>query len=339
MNISQKLHRKWKRKPVGMVRHGVQFAFLFFLIYVGIEFYRFVLHFETYGATPFVERPSAVEAFLPISALVATKVWVLLGEFDLIHPAGLLLFVFFIGSGLLFRRLFCSWVCPVGTVSEWVGIVGKKIFKKNVDLPRWITWLLYPLKYLLLAFFVKIIIFDMPVEAARAFLYSPYNMISDVKMLGFFLDMSAFTFKVLVVLFLLSLVFKNFWCRFLCPYGAFIGLTSLVNITKIRRNEKSCIDCQACTRVCPSRIKVSEKTSVLTPECTSCLQCVEACPVKDTLTVNVGPKKVNKWVPPAAFFSLFFIMVITAKLTGNWETILTYEDFQYLIPWHHYIGH
>ena len=138
--------------------------------FVGVQFYLFTLHFDSHGATPYVERPPAVEGFLPISALVGLKVWTLLGEFDPIHPAGLLLFTFIIASGLFFRRLFCSWMCPVGTVSEWVGIMGKKVFKKNVDLPRWMTWILTPMKYLLLAFFIKIVIFDMPVDAARAFL-------------------------------------------------------------------------------------------------------------------------------------------------------------------------
>lgn len=342
MDVRQRynrFYRQIKKSPVTFIRHIVQTLFLLFLVYVGIVFYQFYLHFASLGATPYVERPPAVEGFLPISALVALKVWVTSGEFDFIHPAGLLLFTFFIGSGLLFRRLFCSWICPVGTVSEWVGILGRKLTKKDIDLPKWITWLLFPIKYLLLAFFVKVVIFDMPVEAAKAFLQSPYNMISDVKMLGFFLDISSFTLKVIIVLFLLSLVFRNFWCRFLCPYGALIGLGSLLGITRIERNEDTCIDCKQCTRVCPQRIKVSEKRAVLTPECTACMRCIEACPIKDTLTVKSGPKRLNKWLLPSVFFSLFFITVITAKLTGNWDTALTYEHFKILIPWADYIGH
>lgn len=339
MDVRKKYIRKFKRKPLGYVRQAVQLGFLLFILYVGIQFLRFYLHFSSFGAMPYVERPSAVEGFLPISALVAFKVWVTTGEFDIIHPAGLLLFTFIISSGFLFRRFFCSWMCPVGTVSEWVGSIGKKIFKKNFQMPKWISWFLYPIKYLLLAFFAGMVIFTMPVEVAQAFLFSPYNQISDVKMLGFFLDLSNFTLTVLILLVFLSLFFKNFWCRYLCPYGALIGLTSLFNVTKVSRNEDTCISCNQCTRVCPSRIKVAEKKAVLTPECTACMQCIEACPVKDTLTMKVGPKKVNKWVLPASFFSLFFIMFITAKLTGHWDTVLTYENFQYLIPWSDYIGH
>lgn len=337
--MKTKLYRQFKRKPLSIVRHIVQILFLLFILYVGFRFYQFYNHFASFGTEPYAKRPGSVEGFLPISALVALKVWITTGEFDYVHPAGLLLLTFFIGSGFLFRRSFCSWMCPVGTVSEWIGIWGNKLFKKNIDLPNWVTWLLYPLKYLLLGFFLKIILFDMPVAAAKDFLMSPYNAISDVKMLQFFLDISQFTLKLLIILFVLSIFFKNFWCRFLCPYGALIGLGSILGITKINRNEETCIDCKQCTRVCPQRIKVSEKKSVVTPECTACMQCVEACPVKNTLMMKAGPRKVNKWVIPIAFFSLFFIMVFTAKLTGHWDTSLTYEDFKALIPWANYIGH
>jgi polyferredoxin len=331
--------RQIKRRPVEMARKTVQLLFLFFMLFVGVRFYQFYMHFATYGAEPFVERPASVEGFLPISALVALKVWVTTGEFDRIHPAGLVLFTFFVGSGLLFRRAFCSWICPIGTVSEWVGKLGKKLFKKNFDLPKWLTWLLFPLKYLLLGFFIKLIVIDMPAVAAKDFLMSPYNMTSDVKMLQFFLNVSSFSLKVILILFVISLFVRNFWCRFLCPYGALIGLGSLFGVSKIKRNEQSCIDCQACTRVCPQRIRVSEKKAVLTPECSACMQCVEACPVKNTLTVHVGPKRVNKWAIPAAFFIVFAITITAAKLTGNWHTMLTYEDFKILIPMIENIGH
>ncbi len=331
--------RQIKRRPIEIARHSIKLAFLFFMLFIGLQFYQFYAHFSSFGVEPFVERPSAVEGFLPVSALVALKVWTATGEFDNIHPAGLVLFTFFVGSGILFRKAFCSWICPVGTVSEWTGIVGKKIFKKNFDLPKWLTWILLPLKYLLLAFFLKLIVFDMPVFAAKEFLLTPYNLVSDVKMMLFFLNISGFAFKFILIVFLLSLFIKNFWCRFLCPYGALIGLGSLFGITKIKRNPDTCIDCQACTRVCPQRITVSEKKAVLTPECTACMQCVEVCPVKETLTVQVGLKKVNKWVVPAAFFILFAAIVVIAKLTGNWNTALTYDDFRQLIPMARYIGH
>ena len=332
-------YRQIKRKPVQAVRYAVQALFLLFLLYVGLQFYRFYIHFQTGGAEPFVQRPSAVEGFLPISALVGFKVWLLSGDFDKIHPAGLVLFSFFVGSGFLFRKSFCSWICPVGTISEWTGMLGKKLFKRNFEIPSWLAWILSVLKYLLLLFFAKMIVFDMPVFVAKDFLQDPYNKISDVKMLLFFLNIGGFALKFIILMFVLSLFFKNFWCRFLCPYGALIGLGSLFGITKVTRNEETCIDCEACTRVCPQRIKVSQKTAVLTPNCTACMQCVEACPVKDTLNMTVATKKVNKWFVPTAFLAAFILIFTFAKLTGHWNTIISYEEFKQLIPGASSIGH
>jgi polyferredoxin len=317
----------------------VQAVFLLFLLYVGLRFYQFYMHFETLGRQPFVERPSAVEGFLPISALVALKVWLTSGEFDKIHPAGLVLFTFFVGSGIIFRKLFCSWFCPVGTVSEWTGMLGKKIFKENFEIPQWLVWVLTPLKYLLLLFFLKMIVFNMPTFIAKGFLTDPYNEISDVKMLLFFLNIGGFALKFVIVMFVLSLFFKNVWCRLLCPYGAMIGLGSIFRITKVRRNEATCTNCEMCTMVCPQRIKVHKKQVVATPDCTACMQCIEACPIRDTLNMTVVNKKVNKWVVPAAFFVLFILVVGIAKITGHWNTVLTYEDWKQLIPDANNIGH
>ncbi|HLO12747.1 MAG TPA: 4Fe-4S binding protein [Pseudoneobacillus sp.] len=331
--------RQIKRRPVQYVRIGVQLAFSIFLLFIGFRFYMFYNHFASLGVEPYIARPAAVEGFLPISALVGLKVWLLTGEFDRIHPAGLLLLAFFVGSGFLFRKTFCSWICPVGTVSEWTARLGKMIFRRKFDLPKWLVWLLLPMKYLLLLFFLKMIIFDMPVYFAHEFLQSPYNKISDVKMLLFFLGLGGFALKLILVVFILSLFFPNFWCRFLCPYGALIGLGSIFGITKIKRNVDTCIDCRQCTRVCPQRIKVHEKKAVLTPDCTACMSCVEACPVKDTLNMTMAKKKVNKWVIPSIFFGLFFLMIIVAKLSGNWNTIITYDEFKELIPYINQIGH
>ncbi|MEH7298964.1 4Fe-4S binding protein [Neobacillus drentensis] len=330
--------KQLKRKPITITRYVVQSAFLLFLLYVGVQFYRFYIHFETLGETTFVERPSAVEGFLPISALVALKVWINSGEFDQIHPAGLVLFTFFVGAGIIFRKSFCSWLCPVGTISEWTARLGKKIFKRNFEIPTWLAWLLSPIKYLLLLFFLSMVI-QMSTYSAKAFLELDYNKVSDVKMLQFFLTIGGTGLTVIAVIFILSLFFKNFWCRFLCPYGALIGLGSIFRITKIRRNEETCTNCEMCTKVCPQRLKVHKVEAVNSLNCTACMSCVEACPVKDTLNMTVVNKKVNKWFIPVAFLVMFILVVGIAKLTGHWDTIISYEEWKQLIPDANYVGH
>ena len=332
-------HKKQlKRKPVQITRYTVQAVFLLFLLYVGLQFYQFYQHFETNGKTPFVERPSAVEGFLPISALVALKVWLTSGEFDVIHPAGLVLLSFFIGAGILFRKSFCSWICPVGTAGEMVGWLGRKLFKKNFEMPQWLVWFLTPIKYVLLLFFVAMVI-QMDIFSAKSFLVDPYNKVSDVKMLLLFLNISGFMLKFIIVIFILSLFFRNFWCRFLCPYGALIGLGSIFRVTKIQRNEDTCTNCEMCTKVCPQRLKVHKAEKVNSLNCSACMSCVEACPVKDTLNMTVANKKVNKWFVPVTFFVLFFVVIGIAKMTGHWDTIISYQEWKELIPDARYIGH
>jgi polyferredoxin len=330
--------KQWKRKSIQITRNVVQVLFLLFLLYVGLRFYQFYMHFETMGKTPFVNRPSAVEGFLPISALVAFKVWWNGGGFDHIHPAGLVLFTFFVGSGILFRKSFCSWFCPVGTLSEWTARLGKRLFKRNFEIPTWLAWLLSPIKYLLLLFFLSMVV-QMSVYDAKAFLELDYNMVSDVKMLLFFLSIGGLGLTVIITIFILSLFFKNFWCRFLCPYGAIIGLGSILRITKIRRNEDTCTNCEMCTKVCPQRLKVHQVEAVNSLNCTACMSCVEACPVKDTLSMTIVNKKVNKWFIPVGFLVLFIIVVGFAKLTGHWDTAITYKEWQKLLPDANYIGH
>ncbi|MBO0960628.1 4Fe-4S binding protein [Neobacillus sp. MM2021_6] len=330
--------KQLKRKPVQITRYTVQALFLLFLLYVGLQFYQFYQHFETLGKTPFVERPSAVEGFLPISALVALKVWLTSGDFDVIHPAGLVLLSFFVGAGILLRKSFCSWICPVGTANELIAWLGRKIFKKNFDMPQWLVWFLTPIKYVLLLFFIAMVI-QMDIFSAKSFLVDPYNKVSDVKMLLLFLNIGGFTLKFLIVIFILSLFFRNFWCRFLCPYGALIGLGSIFRLTKIVRNEDTCTNCEMCTKVCPQRLQVHKVEKVTSLNCSACMSCVEACPVKDTLNMNVAGRKVNKWFVPATFFVLFFVVIGIAKMTGHWDTIISYQEWKELIPDARYIGH
>ena len=203
------------------------------------------------------ERPPGVEGFLPIAALLSLRHLVTTGEVHPVHPAGLAILLLVVGICLLAKKAFCSWVCPVGTLSEMLAGLSQRLFRRKLRLPRLLDLPLRSLKYLLLAFFVYAVFFQMGPAAVADFLDSPYNRVADVKMLYFFERLSPFALKVLVGLAVLSVVVPYSWCRYLCPYGALLGALSLLSPLKVTRHAPSCIDCNLCTKACPSHLPVA----------------------------------------------------------------------------------
>lgn len=321
-----------RRLPVW--RNVVQGSFALFLLYVGWQFARFVAHFQSYGAEPLVPRPPSVEGFLPIGALVALKSWLATGVFDRVHPAGLILLLLIIGVSFLYRKGFCSWLCPVGLASEALGRTGSWLLGTNLRLPYYLDRGLMALKYLLLAFFLKVIFLDMDGLAATAFLAAPYYKIADVKMLLFFLNLSRTATIVLGILALLSLVIRNFWCRYLCPYGALLGIVSLASPVQVRREPGLCTGCRLCDRACPNRLEVSRSLAVHSPECTGCLDCLAACPRRGALELRVAraSRPLRPSLFPVLLLATFVAVVAVASLAGYWQTSLTYAEYQQLIP-------
>ena len=324
-----------KEKPIQKYRFYIQTAFALLCIWIGVEFYQFATYLQSGGTAAFHNRPPGSEGFLPISSLMSFYLFLTTGEIHPAHPAGLFIFFAIILMSLLFGKSFCSWLCPVGYISEMVGEFGEKIiyklFHKKLVLPKFIDYPLRSLKYLLLGFFVYSIFFLMTLTSIKFFLDSPYNIVADLKMYFFFADISRFSLIVIGSLVLLSVFIKNFWCRFLCPYGALLGLLSFLSPNKIKRNPVSCIDCGLCNKACPSNIKVDKIKTVLSDECTSCMSCVDACPVADTLYLKsmVTRKKVSKKSIAIAVVVIFMFLTGLGMLTGNWDNNISKE--QYLI--------
>jgi polyferredoxin len=310
------------------VRWAVQAAYLTFLALVGWEFWRFYEQAAA-GAPLTASRPPAVEAFLPISALVGLKRLVHTGQWDEIHPAGLVILLAAIATAFAARKAFCSWVCPVGTISRALEWVGKKTLwrrGRQLVVPRWLDLPLLSLKYVLLAFFLWIVWVQMPLEAVDGFMKAPFNLAADAKMLLFFQGLSATAGAVLGALVVLSIVVKHFWCRYLCPYGALLGLASLASPQRVVRDPATCNDCQACTRACPAQIPVHRRASVWTAECTGCLSCVSSCTVPDCLTTHRrGKRGPSPWLVPGTALGVMLGAWAIARLTGHWQTTLPDE--------------
>jgi polyferredoxin len=310
----------------------VQGAFLALNLWIGFEFWRFVRYYETAGRTPFARRPPGVEGWLPIASLMNLKVLAFTGRMPFLHTAGMFLLIAFLAMSWIFRKSFCGWLCPVGTISEWLWRLGRDAFGRNFRLPRWADIGLRSLKYLLLALFLYAV-GSMTVPAIHAFLEGPYGMVDDVKMLNFFRDLGLGGGIVLAVLVLSSVFVQNFWCRYLCPYGALMGLTSLASPLRIRRDTDLCIDCAKCAHACPSALPVDRLIQIRSAECTGCLQCVAACPAAGALWLSAPRRRrVPAWVVAAGVCALFLGVCGYAQWRGYWETNLPTSVYFELIP-------
>jgi polyferredoxin len=335
----KKLIRRLEKDRSATYRRSFQGAFLLLNLWIAARFYSWVRHFELGLGRSEVARPAGVEGWLPIAGLMNLTYWLLSGQIPLVHPAAMFLLLTFLSMSFLFRKAFCSWLCPIGTFSEYLWRAGKKVFGRNFNLPRWIDLPLRGLKYFLLGFFVWAIT-SMSAAGIRDFMTSPYGLIADVKMLNFFRHIGETGLVVLGVILAASVFLPNFWCRFLCPYGALLGLTSWLSPMKIRRNPEPCIDCGKCAKACPSALPVDKLAKIQSVECTGCLECVAVCPAENALGMNLpamlaqekGRVGLPIWALATGIALMFLGMVGFAKTTGHWNSAVPDTVYQRLVP-------
>ncbi len=307
--------RRWPHVPL---RRRFQVVFFLWTLAIGGLFTLWAFaHLD--GRNPPVGRPPGVEGFLPISALMSLRLWLASGEIHPVHPAGLAILLAAMVMSLAVARSFCSHLCPVGALSEWLGGLGRTLLGQTWELPRFLDLPLRGAKWLLLGFFLWAICFGMTLGQVRAFLDSPYNRVADVKMVLFFADPSRLTLAVLGVLVVASVLVRDFWCRYLCPYGALVGLFGRFALFRVTRDPAVCTGCQLCSKVCPARLPVHRARRLASVECTGCQDCVAACPVKGCLQM-AGPT--GKLRPShAVLLAVGVYLAITAafRLAGHWR--------------------
>lgn len=261
----------------------------------------------------------------------------------------------FIGI-VLFSRLFCGYICPLGTIGEWIGKLGDRL-KVRMTLKGVADKALRLLKYVLL-----FITFYFTLKSSELFCkkFDPYY----AAVSGFDSDVELWWALIAIGALLLgSLFFRLFFCRYLCPLGAlsaifkyswwFLGVMAayvilllfgldisyvypLLIITTggyilevarmnrvrpdpvhITRNTGTCTSCGLCTESCPQGIDVASEKKVTHADCTLCGDCLYACPEKNTLQIN---KRNMKWLP-AAVLSVLIILGITAGSLFELPTI------------------
>ena len=260
---------------------------------------------------------------------------------------GIILFV----SIILFSKLFCSNICPVGTVTEFISKQGRKL-NVNFTLKGTTDKALRIIKYALLA-----IIFYFTLETSELFCkkFDPFFAIAT----GFSDDVNLWMAIISVAtVFVGSFFIRMFWCKYACPLGAlsnifknywsFIVLTFIyvillwtgvklslfwfvlsisiigyiqeilnnpvekLQLIKIVRDQEICIDCKKCDKSCPQGIAVTEYTKVNHIDCNMCGECVSVCHVKGSIGVNQAKKELV-WLPTLIVAILLVIGLFLGK--------------------------
>ncbi len=172
-------------------------------------------------------------------------------------------------------RVFCSWICPFGLLSEWgeiihLALVRRKIIRHRKKPPT-------SLKYVLTAAFLV---------ASFATGYLVFESINVVGILSRLLLYGLYESALIIVLVLVVEVFfyRRLWCRSLCPSGAVYGLMNKVSIVRIEADRSKCDKCGECVPQCHSPEALSGlfsrrdgKMFLTSTDCTMCGKCMDAC--------------------------------------------------------------
>jgi len=158
---------QWKRRVTAddfqRWRGLAQGVFLLLNLWIGVGFILFVRGLEGRWIPWEASRPPGVEGWLPIAGMMNTRYLLETGHMPVIHPAAMVLFVTFVLLSLVFRKAFCGWLCPVGTVSEWLWKTGRDAFGRSFLTPKWLDLVLRTCKYaLFFAFFYAVLRMDAP---------------------------------------------------------------------------------------------------------------------------------------------------------------------------------
>ena len=257
-----------------------------------------------------------------------------------------------LAAAIIFSKLFCGYICPIGTLSEYLGKIGEKL-KIRYTITGIADIALRALKYGLL-----FITFYFTLKSSELFCkkFDPYYAVAS----GFDTDVTV-SYAIITILIVVagSVFLRLFWCKYLCPLGAltnifrfswlFAGVMVVYvvlvamglkisfvwplailcvagfileiirkkktwpNFFVITRNTDTCTNCNLCSEKCPQGIDVAKMNRVTHIDCTLCGDCIHECPEKDTLQIN---RKNRRWLP-----ALVLILFIIAALVVSrfWE--------------------
>jgi polyferredoxin len=212
---------------------------------------------------------------------------------------------------LLLGRVFCGWICPYGTLHNFVGWVfnirrNRHNIEANMYKPAFQLKYVGLVIFLVLALFGSLQIglldpicllvrsfavaikpgFDAALPGRLDFLAASPG-VNDARVFAG----AVFVGLLLVALVGMNLVIPRFFCRVLCPLGAFLGALSRFAVFRIDRDLTKCTDCNLCLRHCEGAS--DPQAALRKSECFVCFNCIDDCP-EDALAFKLAPVPVAK---------------------------------------------
>lgn len=194
---------------------------------------------------------------------------------------------------IFFGRIYCGFFCTWGAYQEWLGMLGKKIFKNKFDtlVPQKTDKVLSYFRYVIMlayaffaaSFFTSKILSKLGGPNPDALV----NIIFSRKVVAVSVIISLLIFTIL------SLVVNRPYCKYFCHGSVEAGALSFTKIFKLRRNPNLCINCHKCENVCPMKVPITRMETVYDRYCISCFQCIgyKGCPKKGALYLDMHPIK------------------------------------------------
>lgn len=175
-----------------------------------------------------------------------------------------------LASAVLLGPIFCGWFCSFGFFQDVLRYFGQIFKKKPLEVDYKIHKYLRFSRYLILAGVAV---------AGGIFLFPDDIKHTLFKLLKGHISFNT-AFWAFIVLGVLSLFAHRFYCRYLCPFGAKLGLLALFRLFTIKKDSSECISCKICSSKCPMHIEVDKINNLFNPNCVNCFRCIENCPKK-----------------------------------------------------------
>lgn len=241
-----------------------------------------------------------IDPLVGASAMIAERVII-----SAFWPAVILLV-----ATIVFGRFFCGWICPLGTLLDYVHRIVSPITNRLEPKMQWLLTRIRPLRYMLLvmvlvgafvsfplvgfldpyALLTRGLTFSIDPAMSRAMeqtTHAPAFLMPVVKFIKNHLiayqsvvfSMAGLSLALLLVIAGLELIGRRFWCRYVCPLGAALGPFAHWSLAR-RIPFKACPKCAAgddCASTCRMAAFNKDK-KFITESCTLCMDCVADCP-------------------------------------------------------------